>query len=1425
MCHIALRPVVAKLLFVIVIASVAVPLHAQNRNLSFRQITPLNGLSHNNITSTLQDNHGFMWLGTRDGLNKYDGYTFTVYRNNINDEYSVSNNFITDIVESPDGGLWIGTWGGGVNYFNRQTEKFYRLQNNPNDPRSLANNIVRCLELDHEGLLWIGTDNGGLSVYDPANGTFTNYRHEPGNFSSLSNNSVADILEDHNHTMWIATANGLGRYDPAGNNFTNLYHDTARPQSLSYNEVEVLYEDKHQQLWIGTHGGGLDRLNTETNNFDHFPHAYRNNNGPGNDFILSLAEDDVGNLWVGTENAGLSIFNPRTQTFTSYTHDDIDLNSIGGKSIWSLYRDSRNNMWVGTYAKGISLLSKEANKFAHYRHSGLPTSLSDNNVIDLFEDSRGNLWVGTDGGGLNLLDRKTGHFKHYRHQEGNKASICGDFVISLAEDSRQKLWIGTWGDGVTVLDPVSNTYTHFKHDPKNPHSLSSNNVWALLKDKDRNMWIGSYDGLNLFDRKTNSFIRFKHDPDDSTSISSDKVISLFEDKKGNLWIGTDGSGLNLYNPATRTFKRFQHRVDRKNSLSNDCVNQIFEDSKGNLWVSTMSGLNLFDTEKMTFKALYSEDGLPSDAVFGILEDNRHNLWIGTNNGLSRYTPENGKFLNFTVSDGLQSKGFKRHAFQKSYTGAMYFGGGNGFNEFYPDSIQVTNYVVPIAFTDFQLLNIPVPIAGDAHPESPLRMHISEAKSLKLNYTNSVISFGFAAMAYVDDDRKIYSYKLEGFDNDWINESTQRAVTYTNLDPGYYVLRVKARDREGIWTTPEIRMPIMITPPFWKTWWFRSVSILLVIGAVWSVYWWRTRTMKRHQEKLERLVMERTEQLEAQTTFLKEVNDEIRQQREQAEQARSDAERANRAKSVFLATMSHEIRTPMNGVLGMASLLVGTPLNAEQREYADTIRSSGEALLTVINDVLDFSKIESGNLELDNHSFDLRQCLEEVMDVFSGKATQKELDLVYQIDYQIPAQITGDSHRLRQILLNLIGNAMKFTNKGEIFVAIRLQQAAGDDLTLAVDVKDTGIGIEPDKLSRLFKAFSQVDSSTTRKYGGTGLGLAISKRLVELMGGSITITSEPGAGSTFSFTFCCQASKESVRQYISCNTAGNDGKRILVVDDNQTNLTILKSQLEQWNLISVLASSGAEALAILNGPEKFDAVITDMQMPAMDGVSLTREIKAQHHALPVILLSSIGDESKKQYANLFFDVLNKPVRQQQLCRVIQSALRPATTTATRDESSPMPVLPDDFSKRYPLRILVAEDNPVNQKLTLRILSKLGYTSVDLAHNGLEAVEKFDEKFFDVILMDVQMPEMDGLEATRLIRTKRYHQPIIISMTANAMQGDRELCLQAGMNDYISKPVKLEALVSVLEKWGSPVAASRHLDNFGIALARESGQQPD
>ncbi len=553
-------------------------------------------------------------------------------------------------------------------------------------------------------------------------------------------------------------------------------------------------------------------------------------------------------------------------------------------------------------------------------------------------------------------------------------------------------------------------------------------------------------------------------------------------------------------------------------------------------------------------------------------------------------------------------------------------------------------------------------------------------------------------------------------------------------------------------------------------------------------------LQRQSEKLqhtnEKLLAHREEIL------LKQL--EAEKARSEAELAKADAEQANQAKSVFLATMSHEIRTPMNGVIGMAALLAETSQTTEQQEYTETIRSCGESLLTVINDILDFSKIESGKMELEHKDFDLRTCIEEMLDVFSSKASKIGLDLIYEIDCNVPSQIIGDVFRLRQVMLNMVGNAIKFTHKGEIFIGVHLLSTMGDNVELGFEVRDTGIGIPEDKINRLFKAFSQVDSSTTRKYGGTGLGLIICEKLVQLMGGQILVESVVGKGTIFTFTIKTVVSQESTRTYVHHHIASIENKKVLVVDDNLTNRNIIKSQLEQWKLLPTLASSGEEALEILSQVSDFSLVLSDMQMPDMDGMELARQIKGKQENLPIILLSSMGDEKTKEHEDLFASVLTKPVKQAILFKHLIAQLSPyKEKTFLVENNIGQNKLTIEFAKQYPLQILIAEDNPVNQKLAERVLTKLGYAP-DKALNGQEALNALDLKKYDLILMDVQMPVMDGLEATRRIRLRADYQPLILAMTANAMQGDREMCIDAGMDEYLSKPIKVEDLVNTLEK---------------------------
>ena len=542
------------------------------------------------------------------------------------------------------------------------------------------------------------------------------------------------------------------------------------------------------------------------------------------------------------------------------------------------------------------------------------------------------------------------------------------------------------------------------------------------------------------------------------------------------------------------------------------------------------------------------------------------------------------------------------------------------------------------------------------------------------------------------------------------------------------------------------------------------------------------------------------QVEDRTIQLEEITRDERK-------ARLEAEQSNIAKSVFLATMSHEIRTPMNGVVGMASLLKQTSLTLEQKEYTDTIITSGESLLNVINDILDFSKIEAGKMELEQKDFTLRNVIEEVLDLFANKANKTGIDLIYQIDFKVPANIIGDSLRLRQVITNLVSNAIKFTQHGEIFIGVRLLNVDGNKASLGFEVRDTGIGIPSDKLGRLFKSFSQVDSSTTRKYGGTGLGLVICEKLIALMQGSISVESEAGKGTRFSFNIIVDLSHEAQNE-ANLDIATLQNRKILIVGDNFTSNSVIQSNLKQFKCLTTLVTSGKEALLVLFETLDFDLIIADMQMSDMDGMQLASRIRQEHEKLPIVLLGSLGDDKPKGRLEDFCAIVNKPVKQnvfiKQILRLLKHEDAPVLAEKTKD------LLTTEFSKIYPLNILIAEDNLTNQKLAERVLTKLGYKP-EKALNGEEALFAQEKRSYDLILMDMQMPVMDGLEATGKIRLLPGKQPIILATTANAMSEDRKMCLDAGMDDYISKPLKVEELVKIIEKWALKIKETPVLSN--------------
>jgi signal transduction histidine kinase/ligand-binding sensor domain-containing protein/DNA-binding response OmpR family regulator len=1378
------------------------PANGQAPKLTFRQISTEQGLSSNWVESIIQDNRGFIWIGTQNGLDRYDGQQIKAYQNIPKDLSSISDNMIQSICEDHNHNLWIGT-ANGLNMLDARTGRFIRYKHNPTDRKSISANAVSCVYEDRRHNLWVGTYGGGLNLFDISKKKFIRFMHNKGIKNTLSSDTASAVCEDIDGNLWVGTESGLNLLNRQNNSFTQYNCPNDGDRSNASNVIRCMQADKTGSLWIGTIKAGVMMFNTKQKTFKKYRHQVNNDATLASDNVYSIFVDRKGRVWIGSVNEGLNLYNPGSDSFFHYRYKFDSQSGLGQKTPSAIFEDNQGSLWVAVHRAGISIYSPLSDRFDLYRQKGDVKSLSFSDARSLCQDSKGNIWVGTDGGGLNLFDRETNTFKHYVNDVNNPKSISSDAVLDIMQDKKGKIWIGTWGGGLNLFDPVNGTFTSFKNNPDDPTSISSDFVLRVYQDQNGNIWVCTYyGGLNLFNPATRKFKRVLKDPEGVTSFIGKRVVSVNGDRAGNVWFGTLDGGLNCYNLQS---KHFSHYFN--NEEQNPDIRAIFIDSKGRLWIG-QKGLYLFNAEKNKFSLYTTKADLDNVMVRGMAEDNHGNLWISTTEGLTRFNPESYAFKKFNSADGLQGMEFDPNSALKTTDGELFFGGTKGLNVFYPDKIKTNRFIPPVYITGFEVFNQKI---SPADKNSPLNAEISLTRKITLSYRQSSIAFEYAALNYTIPRNNQYAYKLEGFDSTWHYVKNTRKASYTNLNPGTYVFYVKASNNDGIWNEKGTSVEIIITPPFWETMLFRILVTIVFVLSIYCYYRYRLRNLRHQKAVLEKQVRQQTfevlqkneelqaqsEELRTQSEYLLVLNEELKRKKESEQLAREEADKANQAKSVFLATMSHEIRTPMNGVIGMASLLAETVLTEEQREYSDTIMNCGETLVTVINDILDFSKIESGNMGIEHEDFDLRHTIEEVMDLFGQRVAKQDVDLIYQIDNDVPLYLVGDSHRLKQVLINLVNNAIKFTLKGEVFVKVYLgKDVDSNQFEIGFSVRDTGIGIPEEKMAGLFKAFTQVDSSTTRKYGGTGLGLAISERLVNLMGGKIWAQSRLGEGSVFNFTIVSSKSKQPARISPACNMKIHEGSRILIVDDNQTNLTILRAQLELWGLVAAPASSAKQALDILANNPAFQLVITDMEMPGTDGVGLASAIKNSAHPLPVIMLSSIGDESKKKYPQLFSSILTKPVKQHHLCQSILAVLNQVKDDAVHEEKAGN-ILSDLVSRDFPLRILIAEDNLINQKMVKHILNKLGYEP-EIVQNGLEVMEKMSRNTYDVILMDVQMPDMDGLEATALIRRLPVQQPFIIAMTANAMAEDKDICLHAGMDDYIAKPMRLEELVNALKR---------------------------
>ncbi|MFS4493433.1 two-component regulator propeller domain-containing protein [Maribacter sp. 2308TA10-17] len=1183
--------------------------YSQLDNLSFKNYSTTEGLSQRSVVTILQDNKGYLWFGTRYGLNKFDGHIFKNYYYNSTNDNSLSDSWITALAKDNDDNIWIGTKN-GLNRYNPILDNFERIVIGTKEGEYLSGEIWDIV-IDVSSRLWIAT-NKGLWYFNAVPGSLTKYVHKENTPSGLSSNLTLSLLKSSNKKIWVCTDINIDVYDPETEIFSHYsYPRNLSPSKMKNNNV-ILFEDSEKRIWLG-YDNGLAYFDKTINSF--VEHRMPDGSKPIAGNVRTMYEDENQNLWIGTYE-GLFLLHRKNDKVYNYKHNVTIPNSLSQNSVYDIMADSRGDLWIGTWAGGINYLDKSSTVFSSFSEGPDDDDLNYKVVSGIAEDDNQNLWVGTEGGGLNFYDKKNKSFTYYRYDPHNSNSLADNNVKAVIKDHMGNLWVGTHSKGLDYIH-VKDGKPIFQHigigAEEGANGLSSNRITSIAEDSNYNIWVGTNNGGLNFYSLTNK--KFTHIPDHQ-NILGRFIYTISKSFDGKVLVGGE-NGMAYVDVATKKITRIPYKENTQMTYGVQKVISTYEESGKNLWIGTEGdGLFQYNFDTNTSKRYGVQEGLPDEVIYGIVPDNERNLWLSTNKGLSRFNPESNEFKNFNLSDGLQGNEFNYGAYLKKENGELIFGGVDGFTVFDPKNIKEDSFMPPIVIQSLdirnkEIINIP-----------------EQSRNISLKHNQNDITFDYVALGYSQANKNEYAYMLEGFDTNWNYVGNSKTATYTNLNHGNYKFKVKATNSDRVWTEKATWVNIVIAPSLWQTWWAYLSYLILITGLFLVI---RKYSIQRIQErtelKKERLDRERDEQI-------------------------------NRLKLQLFTNISHDFRTPLTLIIGPLKRMIDEKVGDKTiQERLGSMYRNASILLQLINQLLDFRKSEAGKLKLSARKTDVVPFIRDIKLSFEELAKERHIDYKFETKYE-HIDVWFDKIEMKKVVLNVLSNAFKFTPRGgNITITIseeKKEETAVKSLNL--QISDTGTGIREEDLEFIFDRYFQLGQQNEFR-SGTGVGLALAKDIIELHKGHIYVESKEGTGTVF--TILLPFGNEHLEPHEIITSSNEDDedimfnefdpsavkigwtnnivqikdieeKTVLLKQDLHT-LLLVEDNLEVRNFIKSLFTKDYNVLEAANGvqgievalSQPIDLIISDVMMPKMDGIEFCKKIKLDINTshIPVILLTA------------------------------------------------------------------------------------------------------------------------------------------------------------------------------------------------------------